>query len=76
MVAKAWNLRVKGDFTPLVSEELFDRVQDVLSGRGWATTPHKRQNEAFPMRGKSALQCLQRSCDWSQVNGEGRTAIP
>ena len=55
MVAKAWNLRVKGDFTPLVSEELFDRVQDVLSGRAVATTPHKRQNEAFPMRG--SLRC-------------------
>lgn len=31
MYAKKWNLRVKGDFVPLASEELFDRVQMCLA---------------------------------------------
>jgi site-specific DNA recombinase len=54
MFAKKWNLTVKGDYVPLVSEDLFDRVQDVLRGRA-VPTPHKTQNEDFPMKG--TLRC-------------------
>ena len=50
-----WGISIKGDFQPIVSEELFQRVQDVLSGRAPATVPHRRQNEQFPLRG--ALLC-------------------
>jgi site-specific DNA recombinase len=54
MFAKKWNLTVKGNYVPLVSEDLFDRVQDVLRGRA-VPTPHKTQNEDFPMKG--TLRC-------------------
>jgi site-specific DNA recombinase len=55
MFAKKWNLTVKGDYAPLISEDLFDRVQAVLRGRAAVPVPHKRQNEDFPMRG--TLRC-------------------
>jgi site-specific DNA recombinase len=51
MFAKKWGLRAKGNFQPLISEELFDRVQAVLDGRALVTTPHKRQNPNFPLKG-------------------------
>ncbi len=42
---------VKGDFQPIISEELFRRVQDVLAGRSTTTKPYHRQNPQFPLRG-------------------------
>jgi DNA invertase Pin-like site-specific DNA recombinase len=42
---------VKGDFQPIITEELFKRVQDVLAGRAIVTKPHRRQNPNFPLRG-------------------------
>ena len=48
---RSWGIeRVKGDFEPLVSVELFDRVQDVLEGRAQAVTPHQRNHQDFPLR--------------------------
>lgn len=41
-------IRVRGKHTPLVSDELFERVQTRISGKA---TPHKRLNEDFPLRG-------------------------
>ena len=40
----------QGDFTPLVSEELFQRVQRLLNGKGVALTPHHRNHPDFPLR--------------------------
>ena len=39
-----------GDFEPLISEELFYRVQGVLSGRVPSTTPQQRAHPDFPLR--------------------------
>jgi site-specific DNA recombinase len=44
-----WNLRTTGDFEPLVTEETFDRVQQVLSGRK-RVTAYDRNNPDFPLR--------------------------
>lgn len=55
MVSKKWVRRVKGDFTPLISEELFDAVQAILNGRSVAAVPHKRLHEDFPLKG--TLRC-------------------
>ena len=40
----------RGDFAPLVSEELFQRVQAHLAGGGVALTPHLRNHPDFPLR--------------------------
>jgi site-specific DNA recombinase len=41
----------RGDFAPLISEELFYRVQAILSGRVPSTAPRKRAHPDFPLRG-------------------------
>ena len=41
----------RGDFEPLISEDLFYRVQAVLSGRLPNTTPKQRAHPDFPLRG-------------------------
>jgi hypothetical protein len=41
----------RGDFEPLISEELFYQVQAVLSGRVPRTAPRKRTHPDFPLRG-------------------------
>ena len=40
----------RGDFEPLISEDLFYRVQAVLSGRVPSTTPQQRAHPDFPLR--------------------------
>ena len=40
----------QGDFAPLVSEELFQRVQRLLGGKGVALKPHQRNHPDFPLR--------------------------
>jgi DNA invertase Pin-like site-specific DNA recombinase len=41
----------RADFDPLISEELFYRVQAILSGRIPSTVPRKRAHPDFPLRG-------------------------
>jgi len=43
-------VQVKGKFEPLVSEELFDRVQKVIDGRA-NHKPHERERPDFILRG-------------------------
>lgn len=40
-----------GDFEPLISEELFYRVQAILSGRVASTAPRQRAHPDFSLRG-------------------------
>ena len=40
----------RGDFVPLVSEEVYQRVQARLEGRGVVLTPHLRNHPDFPLR--------------------------
>jgi site-specific DNA recombinase len=47
---KSWGKSVRGDFEPLVSQSVFDRVQTVLSGRAPAPVAHVREREDFPLR--------------------------
>jgi DNA invertase Pin-like site-specific DNA recombinase len=44
------DLRVKGLHESLVSEELFNRVQDVLNGKRPTVAARKRDNPAFPLK--------------------------
>src|SRR5262245_36968473 len=41
----------RGDFEPLISEELFYLVQAILSGRVPSTAPRQRAHPDFPLRG-------------------------
>ena len=41
---------VKGLHAPIVSQELFDGVQRVLSGRKLSSVPKRKQNPAFPLK--------------------------
>lgn len=45
-----WGVRTRGNFEPLVSEEIFNRVQAVLDGKRLTVTPHQRNNPEFPLR--------------------------
>jgi hypothetical protein len=47
-----YGVRAKhGDFEALISEELFYRVQAILSGRVPNTAPRMRAHPDFPLRG-------------------------
>jgi hypothetical protein len=46
----ACDLEVTGNFEPLISQQLFDQVQDVLQERNAAATTHNRSNTDFPLR--------------------------
>ena len=41
----------RGDFEPLISEDLFYRLQAILSGRLPSTTPKQRAHPDFPLTG-------------------------
>jgi site-specific DNA recombinase len=45
-----WGLRGKGSFDPIVSEEMFDRVQVKLSGKTVTVDARHRLNPDFPLR--------------------------
>jgi site-specific DNA recombinase len=49
------DIRVIGKHQPIISQELFDKVQDVLDGKKPVATPKRRSNPAFPLRG--LLRC-------------------
>src|ERR1019366_6145560 len=50
VVIPSWNLRERGSFEQLVSDELFDRVQSIMDGKRTAIVPHLRNDEDFPLR--------------------------
>jgi site-specific DNA recombinase len=50
VVIPAWNLKERGSFEPLVSEQLFDKVQDIMDGKRTAIVPHIKNHDDFPLR--------------------------
>ncbi len=49
-VVKEWGIRQRGDFEALVSEETFNRVRVLLTGKRLLATPHFRNHPDFPLR--------------------------
>jgi site-specific DNA recombinase len=45
-----WSERKKGNFEPIVDQDLFDRVQVILTGRKPKLTPFRRNHPDFPLR--------------------------
>jgi site-specific DNA recombinase len=50
VVIPTWSIRERGSFSPLISEELFGRVQDILDGKRLSVATHNRNNPDFPLR--------------------------
>lgn len=51
---RSGGVTARGTFEPLITEDLFERCQDVLAGRV-RKKEHRQNNEAFPLRG--FVQC-------------------
>jgi hypothetical protein len=62
----------RGDFEPLISEDLFYLVQAILSGRVPNTSPRKRAHPDFPLRGFVRCQSCGRGLtgSWSKGRSE------
>jgi hypothetical protein len=60
----------RGDFEPLISEDLFYRVPAVLSGRVPSTTPEQRPHPDFPLRAFVRCESCGRSLtdSWSEAH--------
>ena len=50
----------RGDFEPLIGEELFYRIQAILSGQTPSTAPRQRSHPDFPLR--SFVRCESCGC--------------
>ncbi len=50
MYVKKWDVWQKGSFQSLITEDAYDQVQAVLSGKKLAVTPHVRNHPDFPLR--------------------------
>ena len=59
------DLRVKGLHEPLVSQEVFDAVQEVLSGKKPDRKPYKKTREDFPLRQFVACAKCGRDATWA-----------
>lgn len=49
--APQWKTVIKGDFEPIVSQDLFDQVQMRLDGKSPVAVPHAKDRDDFPLRG-------------------------
>ncbi len=50
VVIPSWNLKERGSFEALIPDELFEKVQDIMDGKGLSVIPHVRNDEDFPLR--------------------------
>ncbi len=59
---------MKGDFVPLVSEDTFQKVQQILSGRAGPRKQHVRSNPDFPLRHFVRCGCCEKPLtgSWSK----------
>jgi len=66
----------RGDFEPLLGEDVFYRVQAVLSGRVQLTAPRQRSRPDFPLRGFVRCSVCDRGLtgSWSKGRHGGRYA--
>ena len=62
----------RGDFEPLISEDLFYRVQAILSGRVLGMAPRQRAHADFPLRGFGRCESCGRGLtgSWSKGRSE------
>jgi DNA invertase Pin-like site-specific DNA recombinase len=61
----------RADFEPLISEDVFYRVQAILTGRMEAAVPHQRRRPDFPLRG--FVRCAACSRPLTASRSKGRS---
>jgi len=66
---KGWGERQRGDFEPLVSQDVFDRVQAILSGKRVSVMPRLRSHPDFPLRHFVKCGCCGRPLTASWAKG-------
>lgn len=64
-----WNKRKRGNFTPIVDEELFYRVQKLLSGSPVIGKLHLRNHPDFPLRNFTKCKTCGRALTGSYSKG-------
>ena len=64
---------VQGIHEPIISEELFKEVQNVLEGKKKITTKYSRINEEYPMRGYMVCPRCNKNLTGSSSKGNGGT---
>jgi DNA invertase Pin-like site-specific DNA recombinase len=69
-----WGISVRGDFEPLVPEEVFLRVQARLPGRGKPPALHRRDHPDFPLR--RFVACAACGKPLTGSNSRGKSARP
>ena len=52
----------RGDFDPLIPDDVFYRVQAILAGRVHTTGPHQRRRPEFPLTGVHQMRCVRTRC--------------
>ena len=67
-----WGEPVRGDFEPLVSQEVFATVQAVLSGKRGSLTPRLRSNPDFPLRHFVKCGCCGKPLTASHSKGRNK----
>ena len=72
LCVEGWGVRVQGSFSPIVSAELFARVQAVLEGKALTATPHQRNHPNFPLR--RFARCGICDSPLTGSNSKGRTS--
>jgi len=50
VVIPEWEIKERGTFLPLIDEQCFDRVQDILAGKKPNLTSYERNHPDFPLR--------------------------
>lgn len=71
LAVNKWENVKRGNFEPIVSQEVFEKVQALITGKKVAITPHKRNHEDFPLRHFTHCEACGRplTASWSK----GRT---
>ncbi len=59
----------RGDFDPLIPDDVFYRVQAILAGRVQTTGPHQRRRPEFPLRAFIKCRCVRTRCHRELVEG-------
>ena len=62
---------VKGLHEPIITEEVFDQVQVVASGKKLVKAKPKKVNESLPMRGYLVCKCCSQNLTGSASKGNG-----
>lgn len=47
---QCWDIDMVGDFPPIITQEVFYRVQEILMGRIVPTISYQKHNPDFPLR--------------------------